>query len=263
METNIIVPRLKGGLCNQLFTIAAAYATAKKTGSSMAINYGIQHVGGQGHAPLTYKDTLYKNILQTTHMPSSVYNEPAWEYSPIPFLKDAIIDGYFQSEKHFDTYSDEIKELFYFPDNIKQKVDSALKKIEKKILCIHVRLGDYVLPAYASTHFVCNRDYYIKALEHFNLDDYTILVCTDSADLYQKHINIENAILCNSSSDLEDLYIISQSDACILTNSTFSWWGSYLGKSKEKICAPSRWFGVDGPKKYVDIYRDDWIIIPV
>lgn len=259
----MIIPRLKGGLCNQMFTIAAAYSTALSLNSELAINYSVPHVGGQGASPQRYKDNFYKNIQSTDIIPKSVFNEVDWSYSPIPLVDNSLIDGYFQSEKHFTKHADMVRDLFYFPEEIKTKVNTGLAKLTKKLLCIHVRLGDYILPAYSSTHLICDRNYYHNALKQFNLDEYTILVCTDDVANYMRYINIDNAILCNGKSELEDLYVLSQCDACIISNSTFSWWGSYLGKQKEKVCAPSRWFGVDGPKNYKDIYRDSWTIINV
>jgi hypothetical protein len=259
----MIIPRLKGGLGNQMFGIAAAYAAAKRINTNYAINYNLKHYSGQGHEPSIYKSTFFKNIPETNSFFSKIYNEPGFEYTPIPEVNDVIIDGYFQSEKHFKKYSHEIKQLFFFTNEIKLKVDSALNKIKTKKLVIHIRLGDYLLPSYKSTHFVCSRDYYNNALKQFNLNEYTILICTDSPDIYQKYFNIENAIVCNGKNELEDLYLISQCDAVVLTNSSFSWWGSYLGKTKEKICAPIKWFGIDGPKNYSDLYLDNWTIINI
>ncbi len=74
----------------------------------------------QGHPPTKYRDNLYKNILVTDGEPSEKYSEPRFEYTPIPRKKDLLIDGYFQSEKYFVEFKDEIKSLFTFPDNIVQ-----------------------------------------------------------------------------------------------------------------------------------------------
>jgi hypothetical protein len=60
--------------------------------------------------------------------------------------------------------------------------------------------------------------------------------------------------------ELEDLYLLSQMDAIIICNSSFSWWASYLGKQKQVI-APKRWFGIKGPQDYQDIYNKNWIVL--
>ena len=50
----------------------------------------------------------------------------------------------------------------------------------------------------------------------------------------------------------------------IISNSTFSWWGSFLNQNKnKKVIAPSMWFGPDGPNEYCDIYRNDFTIMEV
>ena len=50
----------------------------------------------------------------------------------------------------------------------------------------------------------------------------------------------------------------------IMSNSSFSWWGSYLNLNENKIViVPSVWFGVEGEKNYQDIYENGWIKINV
>jgi hypothetical protein len=50
----------------------------------------------------------------------------------------------------------------------------------------------------------------------------------------------------------------------ILSNSSFSWWGSFLNENlNKKIIAPSVWFGPKGPKNYSDIFENNWQIINV
>jgi hypothetical protein len=55
---------------------------------------------------------------------------------------------------------------------------------------------------------------------------------------------------------------MSLCDYHVIANSSFSWWGAWLGESK-KVIAPSQWFGEspDMPKNWSDIYCKDWIII--
>ena len=84
----------------------------------------------------------------------------------------------------------------------------------------------------------------------------------------QKFIDDENL-------DCVDRFLISESDNCyadlcimtlcdyhIICNSSFSWWGSWLAKSKKTI-APKNWFGGDCINHTTeDLYLKDWIVIP-
>jgi hypothetical protein len=258
----MIVPRLKGGVGNQLFQLAAAIGKAAELNTDYAINYAMPHVGQQGYAPIRYKETLYKDIPSTSTLPSFTYNELKFSYDRIPDYVDMLIDGYFQSDKYFQNCKSVIKDLFYIPNIIKDKVDSKLQTFSKKILGIHVRIGDFLSPGNITSHYVCTREYYANALKNYNLNDYIIIVCTDDKNNLSSVLPIDNFILSNSKNELEDLYILSQCDNLILTNSSFSWWGAYLGKEKERVMVPTPWFAKDGPKDINDVYCDKWIKVP-
>jgi len=258
----MIIPNLKGGLCNQLFQTAAAYAHAKRSDTFFGINYNLKHNCIQGHPPTKYKDTLYKNILTTDSVPEEIYNEPKFEYVPIPIKKDLLIDGYFQSEKYFADCKDDIKSLFTFPDDIKEKVDTKLNQINKKKIGVHIRRGDYKM--FPTTHPSQTTEYYDRALRHFSLErtagNCIFILCTDDIPSVQVEFDLDKYgfIYSNSKSELEDLYLLSQCDSAIISNSSFAWWGAWLGKEKDKVICPGIWFGPDGPQDYHDIYVHGW-----
>lgn len=255
----MIVPQLKGGLGNQMFTIAAGIGAALNVKADFAINYSIEHHGQQGKSHTYYKNNFYKKIPETCIIPDFVYHEPSFSYNEIPSKKDMLINGYFQSEKYFKNYKEQINNTFYFSDDIKSKIDKKLKSLNKKILGVHVRIGDFLSPVNYNSHFVCTPTYYQNALQEFNLNEYIIIVCTDDPINLFKIFPERNIVLSNCKSEIEDLYLLTQCDAHILTNSSFSWWGNYLGKEKEKTVVPNTWFGPHGPKDSQDIYRENWI----
>ena len=258
----MIVANIKGGLCNQLFQIATGYAHAKRCDTFFGINYDLQHNCIQGKHPRAYKDTLYRDILATEDVPKDRYSEPKFEYVPIPRKKDLLIDGYFQSEKYFADCKDEIRELFKFPDEVKDKIDSKFSKINKKKIGVHIRRGDYKI--YSMTHINHSVDYYEKALRHFSLErtagNCMFVMCTDDLPSVQAEFDLDKYqfVYSNAKSELEDLYMLSQCDSVIISNSSFSWWGAWLGKEKEKVICPGIWFGQDGPQDYHDIYVHGW-----
>jgi hypothetical protein len=46
----------------------------------------------------------------------------------------------------------------------------------------------------------------------------------------------------------------------VIGNSSFSWWGSWLAKSKKTV-APSYWFHESLGKDTKDLYLDGWEVI--
>ena len=156
----------------------------------------------------------------------------------------------------------EVKDLFTFPDEIKEKVDSKFNSLNKKKIGVHVRRGDY--KTFSTTHPPQPEDYYERALKKFSMEkmagDSIFILCTDDIQSVNAEFNLDKLgfIWSNAKSELEDLYIMSQCDSVIMSNSSFAWWGAYLGKRKEKVIAPGIWFGPDGPQDYHDIYLKWW-----
>ena len=258
----MIVSNIKGGLGNQMFQIAAGYALSKRCGTFFGINYELKHNCIQGFHPKKYKDTLYKNILTIDSVPTETYSEPKFEYTPITKKKDLLIDGYFQSEKYFADCKDDIRDLFVFPDEIKNKVDSKFNSIPKKKIGIHIRRGDYKI--YHKTHLNHSNDYLERAMRHFSLErtagNCIYILCTDDLPSVREEFDLDKhgLIFSNAKSELEDMYILSQCDSVIMSNSSFAWWGTWLGKEKQKVVCPGIWFGPDGPQDYHDVFVHGW-----
>jgi hypothetical protein len=259
----MLVPALKGGLCNQLFTIAATYSKSIDLNCEMAINYNLPHYAMQGFTPDRYRDNLYKNIPETNYVPAYKYSEPTWSFTPLPDCTDMLIDGYLQSGKYFKNNLNKIRDLFYFPENIKNKIWNFLAQFNnKKIIGMHVRRGDYLASGCRERHFLCTYEYFKQALQNFP-NEYIKIVCTDDIQNCQDILQIPNTYIMENNTEIEDLFLISQCDNVIMSNSSFSWWGHFLGKQKETVVAPTRWFTRLDNTNFQDIYEESWILVPV
>jgi hypothetical protein len=103
-------------------------------------------------------------------------------------------------------------------------------------------------PHNVNRHKVCDIGYYKKALESFK--GRSILVFSDdiawckAQEIFKgKNINFVE----NSSKIYKghfDLCLLSMCSDFIIANSTFTWWGAWLSKNKnKKVIAPKEWFG--------------------
>jgi len=256
------VPLLKGGVCNQMFQIAAVYANCLKYNNQLGINYKLSFAAHQGFHPSRYRETLYRNILATEEVPEKVFRNLGHQFVAIPNEKDLLIDGYFQSYRFFSEYNEQIKELFCFPQSIKEKINKVKEKINKSFCVIHIRRGDYKV--LVPHHFVCTKEYYLKCVDLIKreADNINFIVITDDKSHvyseFEQQFNTGEFIISNSQNEIEDLYLLTQADYIIGSNSSFSWWGSFLNKNKNKCLFPDVWFGKEGIKEYghPELYLD-------
>lgn len=250
----MVVVNLKGGLGNQLFQIAAGYAHSLRMGCEFAINYELFSGCLQGYGPVKYKNTLFKNIPTTSFIPKAKYSESSFCYKEIPKVKDILLDGYFQSEKYFTDYADKIKQLFVFCEGTKNKVGN---KLDGKIVA-HVRRGDYLNLSHI--HKIIDIEYYKQSLKLLGTDDKTVYITTDSPEIVTREFNNIDFIIINGKTELEDLYCLTRGNFIIGSNSSFAWWGAWLGNHTKKIF-PKTWFGLSGPADFHDIYCKDFITL--
>ena len=129
-----------------------------------------------------------------------------------------------------------------------------MSKLDKHSVGVHVRRGDYL--RFPTIHPTCSVEFYKNAFKQFK--DCYFIVASDDIPWCEENLADDNVIFSNCKSELEDLYLLSQCNNSILSNGSFAWWGSFLGKKKDKVIAPKTWFGPEGPSDYSDIYRDKW-----
>ena len=61
--------------------------------------------------------------------------------------------------------------------------------------------------------------------------------------------------------DYISLILMARCDHSVIANSSFSWWGAWLGETLDTVViAPRHWFGDDKPKDFdADIKPQRWI----
>jgi hypothetical protein len=256
----MITSKLQGGLGNQMFQIATAYALSKEIGTSNSFDFNQCYTPNQGYNSEKYENNFFYK-LENTNIDFEKfiqYNEPKFSYQKLPLIDNLCINGYFQSEKYFLNYKEEISSLFTFDNKIFDLLENFIsKKIKKKFTVVHVRRGDYLSnPNY---HNVCNLDYYNKSIKKIDNNNNFIII-SDDIEWCKENMSQSNIFFSEFNSEIYDLHLMLMSENIIMSNSSFSWWGAWLNTNKNKtIICPEIWFGPSGPQDIEDLIPNNWL----
>lgn len=246
----------KGKLGNQMFQFAFLYNTGKKTGCRIGFDF-------KNNADIT---KIFK--LPAENSDEFVPNYKAIEMNNFGYFDNSKIpdgtdfDGYFQNSKYIDEYEIDLRNIFIFNEETHIKCFNFIKKLKednnKELIAMHVRRTDYLI--HKDMYYVCDENYYKKAIESFGKDYFYVIFTDDKKWCAETFKQLPNIIM-NNNSEL-DLILMSLCDHAIISNSTYSWWGSWLNENlNKKIIAPNRWFNKTGPQNWHEIYRKDMVLI--
>jgi hypothetical protein len=243
----LITIKLMGGLGNQMFQRAYGLTLAK-AGYQVAFN----------SAALTQPDRGYA-LSEFGWLPLSTKKQPAIEEQGIRFQADllappdgSVMVGYWQSEKYFSHIANEVRRAFIFRRY-------ALRS--KGTIAVHVRRGDYVNLQHF--HGIPERDWYIRAVDtvlNKRGNDKTIYVVSDDSqwclDNLPMHWHVVGGI-----DKYHDMQIISVCEHAVISNSSFSWWGAWLGDGDPQriVVAPKRWYAAPEMQDDQDIVPERWL----
>ena len=168
------------------------------------------------------------------------------------------LNGFFQTEKYFKDIRNEIRKDFEFKDEIKQPCSQMISNVENPV-ALHIRRTDYITNP---NHTCLSMEYYKKALSYF--DSASVLIFSDDPVWCKEHELFEDDrfMVSEGNDQYIDMCLMSLCDGHIIANSSFSWWGAWLSKSR-KIIAPSGWFeGSDNSHLDTkDIYCSGWTVL--
>ena len=177
----------------------------------------------------------HPNIIFSQNIPKmkNKYQEPCYDYRPIPPLKNCDLFGYMQSYHYFSDYEDLIRKLF----SPKQSINNGQYR---EYCSVHVRRTDYL--KHAGCYTILGPDYYYKAAELVPQNKF--LVFSDDREWCKKNLTDSRFIITDSAPDYVDFFLQSACSSNIIANSSFSWWAAWLNSNPEKVViAPKKWFG--------------------
>lgn len=275
----MIIVKLMGGLGNQMFQYASAFALSMRHGAPLRLDHSFLE-DRSPREKFTYRSYALDafgiiNRLETSELKTSGpivhYQEPSFSYDA-NFAKlpaHCYLEGYFQSEKYFLGQAQAIRKAFGTPPTLNSYSLHILERIKgsSQPVALHIRRGDYVT-THSQTHPVCSLDYYYSALSCMRqkLGNFELFIFSDDPDWANTALQLSGITtsLVDSrlgSGDCGDLYLMSQCRHHITANSSFSWWGAWLGAhADQNVIAPRRWFASNEMNEATfDLCPSHWI----
>lgn len=280
----MVAVRLEGRLGNQLFQYAFIYSAAKKINTGFYIDKSIEafllpeyfHIsdgvlaiadrsifsirGFKNFFSHHLRRAFYKVLERIFLLKEVRFSDDLPAESQLGKIRNGTMNiGYFQSEIYFTQTRAEIRQLFSVKENYRSEYEQIRRSLPKglRYVVIHVRKGDYVdlkldLPS----------SYYHKAIKEIESDNNFYIIISDSPDFAEEEFRYLQNRYVSANCAIVDLQFMMNADVCILSNSSFSWWGAYLNKRSARVMAPKFWSGRNKSQEFPrDILLDHWTLV--
>jgi hypothetical protein len=259
------------------------YAAAASMFKHFKLTYMLSNIGSLKYFKLTRQDYIF-NFFKVNYL--------VWIF--LKLIRAKKID--FTSGWNYQNYADQLMNLngnymirgclahpsFFFKDyesvgkyfevkkKYRQRFDSLSRELFNgcKIVVIHVRRGDYgtfQVEGLGDTDMTLPVSYYRKVVSIFDKNEIKYIFLSDDIVQVKKDFGyLENAFF-SQENEITDMLFLMNADVCVLSCSTFSWWGAVLNKKPGKVVyAPKYFLGFKVAKEYPeDIIPDDWIKVDV
>lgn len=290
-----IIVRQKYGLGNQLFRYAAARCFAARLGATVenAIHMDRPVSERDRGRPFllnkfristpAYPVTEFGRFIQSNRKPlkqiaAAVRKQgrivlldepkefhlnplPAWDVAP----KTIYMRGFWQVAAYVEEIWPSLKDEMQFRDPPSSAQNQAMLDCivqADNAVAIHVRRGDYLKPETPTRPL--EPAYYHNAVAGLRqrLDRPVFFVFSDDAAYARGLFPDDDAFTFVTHNDddtsYEDIRLMAACRHHVIANSSFSWWGAWLGKGPDKIViCPRDWFARPG-SWFPDIFPASW-----
>jgi hypothetical protein len=279
--SSAIIAIVKGGLGNQLFIYAAARALALRTGRTLYLDstrgytkddYGRSYrldrfaikaepMPEDWRIAPTLKHPRHKiiralnNLLprdQRTYFAERHNTSPAQLTALNPRREQITLLGYWQNEAYFADYATTIRTELAPPQPADEKNRALGEKFAaNESVFVHFRRVRY--------WNLLGADYYQAAIDAAlaRLSHPHFVLFGDDLNWPQQNLDFRGAsvelITHNTNDELADLWLMSRCRHAVVANSSFSWWGAWLGDKVPdrlifapthvgwEVCMPASW----------------------
>jgi hypothetical protein len=259
-----------GGLGNQLFQAVAGYLINRTKGLNVHIiqNYKCKHRTKKYDYYEIFLNSFGEELIIDSDNFLDIINKEYRELSPktpysiwnIEHATDGtILCGFYQYYPYIAPYENDIRDklltsLGPFRSQLMQKYDF------KNRVFLHVRRGDYINNKYHNQNGIDN--YYAQAFAVFKQSiDVPIFVISDDVAWVrsEKFFQNDNFVIFEDDEVMTLALMSLCTGGAICANSTFSWWGAFLGAHgmRHRVTVPRGWAAADT----THLIPKEWIII--
>jgi len=240
----MIVVKLMGGMGNQLFQYAFGRSMEARGREVYFDRDPVDH-----DPKRNYCLNKFGLNIQFSRPIGHTFREKNTYFDPGVFsLDNCTFDGYWQSEKYFECVAPFLR---------KELTKAHIFSIEENSAFVHVRRGDNVYDSKSVAFHGCpDLNYYMSGIGYLEntVHPNRYYIYSDDIDWCKEHFN-DPKITIVQGSDYWDLQGMAACKYGIVSNSSFSWWGAWLGQAEIAI-APKKWYvsydeGDTVPKRWV------------
>lgn len=186
----------------------------------------------------------YRGVLVLRENERDQSFDPAFLDAP----SDCMLFGYFQTPLYFKGFESTLrKELSTHDLGLEiGREELAAKLRQPGSVAVHVRRTDYT----GNTDLdLCGLDYYRQAMQRMRgrVNGPRFYIFSDDPGWCLEQFSesdTEVVMHGKNQSSLTDLHFISLANHHVIANSSYSWWGAWLGeKPGQQVLMPPRWFG--------------------
>jgi hypothetical protein len=268
---------LMGGCANQIFQYATGLALARRLGVDLKLDISWFETATP-EQPRMYSLGLFKGVdAGVVHsLRGQIIREEGFRYQPAIFenapQKCSLI-GYWQCEKYFFRLRDELRECLLPREPLPARsvaTERAILDAGQRSVFITVRRTDYVGNPY---HVLLPMDYYREAaaLIAAKVADPLFFVFSDDPEWCEANFklpyrttiagNFDRTVERHLGREDAELYLMRLCSHAIMANSSYSWWGAWLGADVNGgiVIAPNSWFGPALQEDPRDIVPSRWL----
>ncbi|MES2416417.1 MAG: alpha-1,2-fucosyltransferase [Patescibacteria group bacterium] len=293
----MIIVRLQGGMGNQMFQYALGRALSIKNNTELGLDltflldrtpipnftfrdynlgdFNIQaDIVSKKDIPFLYRkyslgifiryiDFIRRKFINT---PGKEKKNYFFDSKIMNLGSNAYLEGWWQNQKYFLEIKDILRKDFTLK-NYSEKMKQFISKIESQnSVCVHIRRGDYLTVDTLGNKYysVLDETYYKNALDIISKNgkiDCIYVFDRDDIDWCKQNVkfNYPTIYIENDINLAETVTLMSACKHFIMANSSFSWWGAWLGNAKEKVViAPKKWL-TDPSIDTSDLIPKEWI----